>query len=259
MGIFQSKDFLPKSKLIEIKYGKMDGKMDFKDGICITIDPKISSLITENFPLERKKYLSRFKNEQNGQKSAILSYSIQDLNEIKEKLNFLNINNEIFFHPFPLWCPRNELQFIECSKFWTFHHMIDSKPLPELLNHENFLKEIFFNKSILIVKPPSTIIGTSKSNCENCIGNINHGVLEALDIASKYSYKNNGYLCTGYDVYCFKEPCCMCSMALLHSRISRLFFIEENYNYGGIKTQAHIHENPKLNHRFHAYQLIFNN
>jgi hypothetical protein len=35
---------------------------------------------------------------------------------------------------------------------------------------------------------------------------------------------NVTYLCTGYDVYLSKEPCLMCAMSLIHSRIRRLFY-----------------------------------
>ena len=42
------------------------------------------------------------------------------------------------------------------------------------------------------------------------------------------------YLLTGYDVYLTREPCIMCSMALVHSRVSRVFFTEPSPQKGGL-------------------------
>ena len=36
------------------------------------------------------------------------------------------------------------------------------------------------------------------------------------------------YILTGFEDYLFREPCLMCAMALSHSRIEKLFFIEKN-------------------------------
>lgn len=69
------------------------------------------------------------------------------------------------------------------------------------------------------------------------------------------------YLCTDNDVYVTREPCLMCSMALLHSRIKRLFFIESFKNSGrgcpddGSFTRMRLHVSPKLNHRFEVWKV----
>lgn len=69
------------------------------------------------------------------------------------------------------------------------------------------------------------------------------------------------YLCTNFDVFVTREPCLMCSMALLHSRIKRLFFLEAttHFNYGcsmdGSFSVMKLHVNPKLNHRFEVWRM----
>ncbi|KAJ1781560.1 adenosine deaminase, tRNA-specific 3 [Coemansia sp. RSA 2399] len=61
-----------------------------------------------------------------------------------------------------------------------------------------------------------------------------------------------GYLCEGHDVFASREPCTMCSMALVHSRIGRLFFIEPREG-GGISYYS-MHSLKALNHHFTAFQ-----
>ncbi|KAJ2165531.1 tRNA-specific adenosine deaminase subunit tad3 [Coemansia sp. RSA 451] len=60
-----------------------------------------------------------------------------------------------------------------------------------------------------------------------------------------------GYLCEGLDVFAVREPCVMCTMALVHSRIGRLFFVEQSPS-GGISRYA-MHSHKALNHNFTAF------
>ncbi|XP_026753664.2 probable inactive tRNA-specific adenosine deaminase-like protein 3 [Galleria mellonella] len=61
------------------------------------------------------------------------------------------------------------------------------------------------------------------------------------------------YLCTGYYVYTIREPCIMCSMALVHARAKRVFFCFENTSFGALKCKTQLQNVPFLNHRFEVF------
>lgn len=66
-----------------------------------------------------------------------------------------------------------------------------------------------------------------------------------------------GYLCTGMDLFILHEPCVMCSMALLHSRIGRVFYRDPSPGQGGLGSAYKIHCHPSLNHKFDVFRCTF--
>lgn len=72
----------------------------------------------------------------------------------------------------------------------------------------------------------------------------------STDNLSKYG----PYLCTGYDVYLTDEPCIMCAMALVHSRVRRVFF-HRSTNNGALKSLTKLHTIKPLNHHYEVYQI----
>jgi len=69
--------------------------------------------------------------------------------------------------------------------------------------------------------------------------------------------KDGPYLCTGYDVYVTREPCVMCAMALVHSRVRRVFYGYSKSNDddgpGGLGGSVSVHLLKGINHRFEVY------
>lgn len=73
------------------------------------------------------------------------------------------------------------------------------------------------------------------------------------------------YLCTNYDIFVTEEPCLMCTMGLVQSRIRRLFFLDQESNkFANCRQfcypdsaieEIYIHRQKNLNHRFEAWRV----
>lgn len=63
------------------------------------------------------------------------------------------------------------------------------------------------------------------------------------------------YLCTGYDCYVLREPCTMCAMALVHSRLRRVVFCCADRRYGALGGAFRLHAQRSLNHHYQVYRL----
>lgn len=70
----------------------------------------------------------------------------------------------------------------------------------------------------------------------------------------------NAYLCSGLDLYLTHEPDLMSSMALVHSRIRRVFYRYSDGSMGALESgRGHIHCLRALNHNYRVFQLLDNN
>jgi tRNA(Arg) A34 adenosine deaminase TadA len=67
---------------------------------------------------------------------------------------------------------------------------------------------------------------------------------------------SNPYLCSGFDLYITTEPDLMSSMALVHSRIRRVFFLNTDTGSGALTSKANLHELRALNHKFRVFQVL---
>lgn len=64
------------------------------------------------------------------------------------------------------------------------------------------------------------------------------------------------YLCTGYWAFLLMEPCPLCAMALLHSRVLRIFYGIFNKTTGVLGTKTILHAVPGLNHRYQVWSGV---
>ena len=58
------------------------------------------------------------------------------------------------------------------------------------------------------------------------------------------------HLCTGCDAFITLEPCAMCAMALVHSRIHRVFYAIPSADQGALGSRFLVHTQPSINHHF---------
>lgn len=98
---------------------------------------------------------------------------------------------------------------------------------------------------------------------------LDHSILNGINtVAEKLtlrksenpSVEDDGYLCLNFDVYTTHEPCSMCAMALIHSRIKRCIFVKEMKNTGALKPDSGdgycMHSNRLLNSKYEVFQWI---
>ncbi|XP_051157385.1 probable inactive tRNA-specific adenosine deaminase-like protein 3 [Leptopilina boulardi] len=65
--------------------------------------------------------------------------------------------------------------------------------------------------------------------------------------------KEGSYLCTGYWIFLLEEPCPLCAMALLHSRVNKIFYGKANISSGVLGSKIVLHSLPGLNHRYQVW------
>ncbi|KAK9110890.1 hypothetical protein Scep_018409 [Stephania cephalantha] len=64
------------------------------------------------------------------------------------------------------------------------------------------------------------------------------------------------YLCTGFDIFLVWEPCIMCSMALVHQRIRRVFYAFPNLKCGGLGSVHRLQGEKSLNHHYAVFRVM---
>ena len=118
----------------------------------------------------------------------------------------------------------------------------------------NFNKLFKSGKECLFIKD-EIVVYTTCADRTSCI-HYKHAIINGCSLVGPQS----DYLATGFDVYCLGEPCLMCSMALLHSRVSRVYYLvnsrDEKNCWGGLGSVLSIHANAQLNHRFHVFRVV---
>lgn len=85
---------------------------------------------------------------------------------------------------------------------------------------------------------------------------LKHAAMNLVRITgSKRKHSEDDYLCTGLDVFLNREPCAMCAMALLHSRVARVFY-GTSTQHGALGSAAMLHLLPGVNHRYQVFRDV---
>jgi len=63
---------------------------------------------------------------------------------------------------------------------------------------------------------------------------------------------SKAYYCSDMELYTFQEPCTTCAMALLHSRIARVVYVNHQ-EQGALGSVYSLHTHAALNHHFEVF------
>uniref|UniRef100_A0A0K0F7W0 Acyl-CoA synthetase family member 4 (inferred by orthology to a human protein) n=1 Tax=Strongyloides venezuelensis TaxID=75913 RepID=A0A0K0F7W0_STRVS len=87
---------------------------------------------------------------------------------------------------------------------------------------------------------------------------LDHPVIRAIDMLAELQNKDiecKQYLATGYYLIIDEEICAMCSMALVHSRVHKVFFGKHLPSKGVFVSNWRIMEESKINHHYSLFMI----
>lgn len=160
------------------------------------------------------------------------------------------------------------LKYSDCKDLLRFYRTEESFKLSDSLSKWIFI-ELFEN--VIKNELDDTLVlaySDNKTEKNEFIHPLHHPIIKSVDIVATKEYekrediRNNklsesnlstaqddrgrpvdpenplsslGYLCTGKDIFLIREPCWMCGMSLVHSRLSRVFILKkDDENRGSI-------------------------
>ena len=240
---------------------------------------KVVQLLAQKWPLPKDLlFLKRVKADKT---SAFVIISVEKI----DNLEIPGLTQDLLTTELPSRPPRTRKQFEFAKNLWPCHFHEDKrteailhKSLPEIwgqnffqLHCQNIEKVLKGQKQVqcgLVFDPKSDRVVAVAFGCEeklrhcsmnliDCVAHAHGGGAWPLDEAFEVEKDCNAeaYLFTGYDVYLSHEPCVMCSMALVHSRASRVFFSQVSPYNGGLYSKARLQNIKALNHTFEVYKV----
>ncbi|GAB1607341.1 probable inactive tRNA-specific adenosine deaminase-like protein 3 [Argonauta hians] len=161
-------------------------------------------------------------------------------------------------------------------------HMTKAVDMATIGKHNNQLAV-----GAVIVDPASdTVIAAAYDLCSQSNHSLKHAVMVCIDLVARsqgggvwkpqglVEYSSTGshfnitgenlkmdsqpYLCTDYDLYVTQEPCVMCAMALIHSRINRVFYGVPSPD-GALGSRYKLHTQKNLNHHYQVFRGVLSN
>ena len=274
-----------------ILVGMSPSDQSFAPGVIgkVTNPKLLSKLVGEaskQFPLaEKEKFLKRVKRDENGDYSVLIKLHENEMAKFSKFASDWALETSV--QPIPSLPAKTRSQFEKARECWPlkFH---EDKILEATLNktsnlwsecefqkHVSFMKlannQIGNHHCVVFVDPKENkVMGSALSDEDSAIA---HAVMNGVHTLSVLNCElfhsqaitektngeeplvaNPGYLCTGYDAYLSHEPCLMCTMALVHARVNRIFFCRPQ-DGGGVMSCLKMQTISDLNHSFEVYWL----
>lgn len=86
-------------------------------------------------------------------------------------------------------------------------------------------------------------------------GSPNKQMPSGADDSGSFDWASKPYLCTGYDCFLVHEPCTMCAMALVHSRLARVVYCHKDSSRGALGGKYRLHAQRTLNHHYQVFHM----
>ncbi|KAM3135853.1 tRNA-specific adenosine deaminase subunit tad3 [Paramecium bursaria] len=150
------------------------------------------------------------------------------------------------------------------NSYWNINHPIylfPSKQNPkagQLLNYLN-QQEQKQNRCLLYDPSIDQIVAESFDESNLCI--IRHATMVVMEKLAAYIKQQNiefaklQYIATDLILVIQTEPCIMCSMALVHSRIHQVYYNKKRDSDGGFNKNIQVNNIKQLNHRFSVFTI----
>ena len=107
--------------------------------------------------------------------------------------------------------------------------------------------------SLLIDPKTLEIVAESPDTSdENALG---HATMNCIAARASMATEND-YICSGLWLVTTKEPCPMCAMAAVHSRVGAVFYSASDSDVGALGSRFNLHLEPQLNHHYPVYRHL---
>jgi len=102
---------------------------------------------------------------------------------------------------------------------------------------------------------PKTLEIVAEAQDTSNLNPLAHATMNCIDIRSLRS-KEDDYICSGLWLLVTREPCAMCAMAAVHSRVSAVFYGSDNPQLGALGSRYKLHLEPQLNHHYTVFKHL---